>query len=184
MCGRFHIGANDKEIADVIDRLPESKKNVQLRLGDIYPTNYSPAFTSENEKPSLLKWGFQRFDKKSVLINARAETVTEKYMFKNSFLKRRCAIPASGFYEWDSNKNKYYFKRTDGKPIYLCGFFKPYDNFNGFVILTKEATQPVAKFHNRIPVMADDKTLDAYLGDALFARQFVISDSDIKLQMR
>lgn len=176
------MGANDREIADIIDRLPESERNVQLRFGDIYPTNIVPAFTSESKKPLLLKWGFERFDKKGVLINTRAETVTEKYMFKDNFLKRRCAIPASGFYEWDTDKNKYYFKRTDGKPVYLCGFYKPYDNFNGFVILTKQATPPVSKFHNRIPVMADDKTLEAYLNDTLFARQFVNADSDIELK--
>ena len=100
MCGRFHFNGNDKDIQRILDYLPESEKNVQIKFGDIYPTYYLPIITQE-KYPVLSKWGFKRFDGKGVLINARAETVTDKQTFRKSFFDRRCLIPASGFYEWE-----------------------------------------------------------------------------------
>ena len=126
MCGRFHFGGNDKDIQKILEGLPESEKNVQIKFGDIYPTYYLPILTQEKH-PILSKWGFSKFDGKGVLINARAETVTDKQTFRKSFLERRCLIPASGFYEWDTQKNKYYFERSDGKVLYLGGFFRNED---------------------------------------------------------
>lgn len=76
MCGRFHFNGNDKDIQKILDELPESENNIQIKFGDIYPTYYLPIITQE-EHPILSKWGFGKFDGKGVLINARAETVTD-----------------------------------------------------------------------------------------------------------
>ena len=45
MCGRFHFGGNDKDIQKILEGLPESEKNVQIKFGDIYPTYYLPILT-------------------------------------------------------------------------------------------------------------------------------------------
>lgn len=181
MCGRFHFSGNDKNIQKILDGLPESEKNVQIKFGDIYPTYYMPVITQDNH-PLLSKWGFGRFDGKGVLINARAETVTDKQTFRKSFLENRCLIPVSGFYEWDTQKNKYYFNRMDGKVLYLGGFYRNEESEIMFIILTKQSTPPVEKYHNRIPVIVGEDIKDLYLNDKEFASQFILTDNQIKLK--
>ena len=181
MCGRFHFNSNDKDIERILSELPESEKNVQIKFGDIYPTYYMPVISTDKH-PILSKWGFGKFDGKGVLINARAETVTDKQTFRKSFLERRCLIPACGFYEWDTQKNKYYFERSDGKILYLGGFFRNEDGENKFIILTKQSTPPVERYHHRIPVIVGDDIKDYYLNDTDFARQFILTDNQIKLK--
>jgi len=151
-------------------------------LGDIFPKDVAPVFTPDSDKPSLIRWGFERFDKKDVLINARAETITAWQTFRKGFLERRCVIPVSGFYEWDKNKNKKYFVNGNGKLLYLCGFTKPFDGENRFIILTKESTPPVKKYHNRIPVIADKSVVRRYLSDMSFASEFITEDNEVKFK--
>ena len=182
MCGRFHLGFSNKEVRDIVDNLPKSDLNVQLRFGDIFPKDVAPVYTAESDKPSLVRWGFERFDKKGVLINARAEAVTDRQTFRKGFWERRCVIPVSGFYEWDENKNKKFFVSGDGNLLYLCGFTKPFDGENRFIILTKQSTPPVKKYHNRIPVIADKSVIKKYLTDMSFASEFVIEDNKVKLK--
>ena len=86
MCGRFHLGFSYKDIQDIVDNLPESDFNIQLRFGDIFPKDVAPVYTEESDKPSLIRWCFERFDKKGVLINARAETVTDRQTFASDFI--------------------------------------------------------------------------------------------------
>lgn len=126
--------------------------------------------------------GNDKFGGKGVLINARAETVTDKLTFRKSFLERRCLIPASGFYEWDTQKNKYYFNRSDGKVLYLGGFYRNEDGENRFIILTKQSTPPVEKHHNRIPVIVGEDIKELYLNDTDFAGHFILTDNQIKLK--
>ena len=175
------MGANDKEINKILDKLPESEKNIQIKFGDIYPTYYVPVLT-QGKHPLLCEWGFNRFDGKGIMINARAETVTDKISFRKNFLARRCLIPASGFYEWDTNKQKYYFNRADGKLLYLGGFYRNEDGIDKFIILTKQSTPPVEKYHNRIPVIVGEDIRDYYLNDTDFARNFILTDNQIKLK--
>ena len=61
------------------------------------------------------QWGLPGFRGRQQIINARAETVTEKPMFRRSVAFQRCVIPATGFYEWDSAKHKYFFKCRDSR---------------------------------------------------------------------
>ena len=59
MCGRFHFGGNDKDIQKILEGLPESEKNVQIKFGDIYPTYYLPVIT-QDKHPILSKWEIGR----------------------------------------------------------------------------------------------------------------------------
>lgn len=179
MCGRFHLGFNHKETQKIIQDIPDEQQ-IQLRFGDIYPTSFAPILTAEESLAA--RWGFERFDKKGVIINARAETATQKLTFRKSFLDRRCLIPANGFYEWDENKNKFYFTRKDGNLLYLCGFYRIDDDEPRFMILTKSATPPVAKHHNRIPVIAEDSIRHKYLTDMYFASDYIDKENQVQLQ--
>ena len=53
MCGRFHFNGNDKDIQKILDYLPESEKNVQIKFGDIYPTYYLPIALGITTSPNL-----------------------------------------------------------------------------------------------------------------------------------
>lgn len=75
MCGRFHLGFSNKETQKIIRDIP-NEQQIQLRFGDIYPTSFAPILTAE--ETIAARWGFERFDKKGVLINAQAETVTQR----------------------------------------------------------------------------------------------------------
>ena len=148
---------------------------------EVYPTSKAPILTASSLKPVLCKWGFDSYGKNGLLINARAETVVEKQMFREDFMQRRCVIPCNGFYEWDSAKNKYYFSRADGKLLYLAGFCHENDDDRRFIVLTKKATAPVSQFHHRIPVMIEMESIDDYLNDAKFATDAIALDSNIEL---
>jgi len=82
----------------------------------------------------------------------------------------------------NKNKNKKYFVNGNGKLLYLCGFTKPFDGENRFIILTKESTPPVKKYHNRIPVIADKSVVRRYLSDMSFASEFITEDNEVKFK--
>lgn len=178
MCGRFHLGFSHRETQKIVRELPDEQQ-IRLRFGDIYPTGFAPVLTAEETLAA--RWGFERFDKKGVLVNARAETVTQKHTFRKSFLERRCLIPADGFYEWDADKNKYYFERKDGNLLFLCGFYRVEDGEPRFMILTKSATPPVKRYHERIPVIAEDSVRYKYLTDACLAGDYVERENRVEL---
>ena len=105
-------------------------------------------------------------------------------MFRRDFFERRCLLPASGFYEWSSSKQKYLFHRSDDKPLFLGGFYKRLSDKNPCIILTKEATPPVKDFHDRIPVLVNEADIEAWLGDIDFAFGYLQKDYSSPLVYR
>lgn len=176
MCGRYVMDMGHAEIAEIYRDLSDMPPLLKL---DVYPSQQAPIFTAESPSPQFVKWGFDGLYGKQLLINARAETVTEKPFFANDFAHSRCAIPCSGFYEWN-DKIKHLFVRRDGKALYLAGFCKMQDT-KRFIILTKPATSPVEQFHDRIPVLLDKTDIDEYLHDLRFAQSSIIAESAIDL---
>ena len=108
MCGRFFIDEQS------IRKAENLVKMIDLSLAgrrEIFPSQKAPVIFKQGEEyaEELFSWGFSRFDKKGLMINARSETALERKMFRKSLLERRCLIPAAGFYEWDREKNKIAF---------------------------------------------------------------------------
>lgn len=128
-----------------------------MRTGEIFPTNKAPALVLENDKvqPELIKWGFPSFQGKGVIINARAETLQEKKMFRTPFVAGRCVIPSTGFYEWshDSQKQKYLFNVPTTTALYMAGLYARYDSEYRFVIVTVAANSDMQPIHNRMPLV-------------------------------
>lgn len=99
----------------------------------------------------LIKWGYPCYDGKGLIINARIENIEERRSFANGIKNNRCLIPASGFYEWDDNKDKVTFKSTDSDMFLFGGI---YDVFNGekrFAIITCDANDSMKPVHDRMP---------------------------------
>jgi putative SOS response-associated peptidase YedK len=96
----------------------------------------------------------------TLLINARAETVKEKPAFKNAIRRRRCLVPADGYYEWQSiegGKRPYFIYRRDGAPIGFAGVAETWIGPNGeevdtVAIVTAPASADLAALHPRVPV--------------------------------
>ena len=178
MCGRYRIDTNFKDMNEIYQILTDDAD--PHFVGDIYPSNQAPVLMSNSLLPIFCKWGFEGYGKK-LLINVRAETVTEKPMFSKHFIAERCVIPCNGFYEWDIAKKKYYFTRADSKLLYLCGFCKITNGTNSFAILTKNATAPVSQFHHRIPVLIDEIHRGEYLQNTEFASKYILQNNTIEL---
>jgi len=119
----------------------------------------NPASGAGTENPGAglrtepLLWGFPGFDKGTLLINARAESVKDRPTFADSFAGRRCVLPAAGFYEWDRKKEKVIFTVPESKILYLAGIYRPFGEENRFVILTREANASMAPVHDRMPLI-------------------------------
>lgn len=144
----------------------QSAVTIHAAPGDVHVTSILGA--------SEMQWGFTNPYKKGLVINARSETAREKNLFADSITKRRCIIPASGFYEWDRYKARYRFTLPENGLILLAGFFHEEQGVNRYTILTTEANDSMIRVHERMPVMIgkdeirqwiyDDAGLSEFLG--------------------
>jgi putative SOS response-associated peptidase YedK len=96
-------------------------------------------------------------------INTRVETIREKPAFKEAYRKRRCIIPAQGFYEWREEygrKHPYYFDRKDDELVLFAGLWEHAtidgESITSFSILTSEPNELVGPYHDRMPVITTD----------------------------
>jgi putative SOS response-associated peptidase YedK len=109
------------------------------------------------------------------LINARAETVATTPAFRSSFQKRRCLVPADGFYEWErvttSIRQPNLIRRADGSPMAFAGLWSPWRDpadpaaewVRTFTIVTTTANATLAPIHDRMPVILPASEWDAWL---------------------
>lgn len=114
---------------------------------------------------------------KQLLINARAESALAKRMFSESVLRRRCAIPAARFYEWDKNKNKVTFSKNGQSTIYMAGFYIPCEEENRFVILTTDANDSMRSVHDRMPLILAEDELKSWIYDTGKVSDFLKKES-------
>jgi len=124
----------------------------------------------------LIKWGLipswaKKMSIGNKMINARSETVTEKPSFKTSIRKRRCLIPADGFYEWKKSKGKsnpYYIRMKEDEAFAFAGLWdawkSPEDKIiETFTILTTSANDLLKPIHERMPVILHPEDYDLWL---------------------
>jgi putative SOS response-associated peptidase YedK len=178
MCGRYYIDIDNEEIKRI---LKEAQKNIyeNYKTGEIFPTNIAPIYIEDdiNMKPLLAKWGFPKWDGKGVIINARAESINEKPMFKKLLLSNRCIVHASYYFEWkqeNNRKEKYKIKRP-GSNIYMAGLYNIVaDNsrqlslFNQsmdvyYTIITRNSNDSVSRIHKRMPLIFDAQEMFDWL---------------------
>lgn len=152
-------------MADIVRRA-----GADAEAGEIRPGMRAPVLTAADAAPRLLGWGYAR-PHGGLVINARSETVCERPMFRGDFLYRRCLVPASGFYEWSRGKDKYFFRRPDGRMLFMGGLYREDDD--RFVVLTAPAVPPVSPIHDRIPVLIDRSAAEPWLRDRRFAETLV-----------
>jgi putative SOS response-associated peptidase YedK len=105
------------------------------------------------------------------LINARAESVASKPSFRAAFKRRRCLVPADGYFEWQkrpSGKQPYYVHRCDNLPFGMAGLWEAWhedhdDWLETFTVITTDASPMTAPIHDRMPVIVDPRNYLAWL---------------------
>ncbi|QSX07877.1 SOS response-associated peptidase [Alkalibacter rhizosphaerae] len=173
MCGRYFIADDQEEreikkiIKDIEDRSKAVGNPIDLKTGEIFPTNVVPVLTKD--VPQAMAWGFKGFQGKGHLINARVETANQKPTFRTPYSQNRCLIPASWFFEWrtvDKKKEKYAIGKKE--PIYMAGLYRMEKDLElpVFVILTMPASPSISFIHDRMPVIVPKEHREAWLDQA------------------
>lgn len=170
-----------REIIDEINRRYNDKPEYsRMKSGEVFPTDIVPAiaWADKIRQARLFTWGIPHWKGKGVIINARSETVLGKSMFSQDFARRRCIIPASGFFEWrqepgSKKKEKYLFCGADAPVLYMAGLYNNQPGLPGFVILTTAASPSVQPVHNRMPVILEKHEQEEWLKDEGFARHIL-----------
>ncbi len=177
MCGRFALFSPEDILAAMFgvegDRFPAASYNIAPSR-DVAAVRIAPEGRARREL-ARLRWGLIPSWAKDPtignrMINARVETVPDKPAFRSAFRRRRCLVPADGFYEWQkagSRKQPYFVRMADGKPFAFAGLWERWEGPGGDVssctLLTTEANDLLAPIHDRMPVILSPAEFDAWL---------------------
>ena len=174
MCGRFAQYSSLPELKKLIDI--DSVNCDIVPYYNIAPTHSILSIINRGEnRLGKLNWGLVPFWSKdlslaSSLINARAETLSEKPSFRQAFKKRRCLIPADGFYEWKQdagNKQPWYIRPESSGPFVFAGLWEtwrgPEAEYHSCTIITMAAGASIRNIHHRMPVILKPEFHQAWL---------------------
>jgi putative SOS response-associated peptidase YedK len=181
MCGRFVSSSPPDEIARYFGAsLGETLLDPSFNVA---PTNdvYVVLETGETRRVETMRWGLVPFWAKTPavgakMINARAETIATKNAYRRALEKRRCIIPADGFYEWQKvpgqkAKQPMFIHRADGDRFAFAGLWEVWRDperpddppLHSCTIITGAANDAVAPVHDRMPVMLPPDAWDTWL---------------------
>lgn len=169
MCGRYLLKASKRELSLAFELPEENLPVIQYGRYNIAPTQDVVALTTSNDGArtiSAFRWGLIPSWAKDAsignkLINARAETITEKPSFRDAFKKRRCLVLAEGFYEWKkigTKKQPYFIFLKNQKLFAFAGLYETWKAPEGHevrscTVITTEANQFMKSLHDRMPVI-------------------------------
>jgi len=197
MCGRYVITSPPGAVR-VLFGYPE-QPNFPPRY-NVAPTQPIPLVRLVDGKRSfaLMRWGLLPAwvkDPKtfSLLVNARGESVLDKPAFRNAVRRRRCLIPADGFYDWRAGtpKRPYFVRAKSGGPIAFAGLWETWTGPNGeevdtAAIVTTRANRVLAAIHDRMPVIVPPEAFDLWLDcakvDAMTAAALIAPASESLLE--
>jgi len=199
MCGRYVITSSPAAIRALFG-YPE-QPNFPARY-NVAPTQPIPVVRLHDGKRSfaLMRWGLLPSwvkDPKAfpLLINARGESVLDKPAFRAAMRRRRCLIPADGFYEWKdaAGRKQPYFVRLAGTggPFAFAGLWETWTGPNGeeldtAALVTTEANRTLAPIHSRMPVIVPPDAFDFWLDcanvDAQTAAALLVPARDTLLE--
>jgi putative SOS response-associated peptidase YedK len=175
MCGRYVITSTPEAIRALFGYAEQP--NFPPRY-NVAPTQPIPIVRLAEGKRqfALVRWGLippwvkdpKTF---SLLINARGESVIDKPAFRAAMRRRRCLIPADGFYEWEplgDRRQPYFVRPRSGKPFAFAGLWETWTGPNGeemdtAAIVTTNANRILASIHDRMPVILTPEAFDLWL---------------------
>jgi putative SOS response-associated peptidase YedK len=192
MCGRYYRRSDKQRIADAfkLGKLPD---DFALPPDyDVAPTTFQPVIRADRETGErelvMMRWGLIPHFAASLkeyqgisTINAKAETLESSGTWRVPFHRRRCVIPADGFYEWKkldrTKKQPYAFGMADGEPFAFAGLWDAWKEpkaspqavdtwLQSFTIITTDPNELAATVHNRMPVILKPSEYDRWLSRA------------------
>ena len=194
MCGRFVQASSPNLLAEhfdvdevLIGEPPPPRYNVAPRADVLTITGREGVRRMEPMRWGLVPSWAPDVSIGDKLTNARSETVAEKSAFKAAFERRRCIIPADGFYEWQAapgpKKQPMYCHARSGEPLAFAGlweFWRPHDQpdapwMRSCVIVTTAANALMAPVHDRMPVMLRETDWEHWL-DGRFDDTVALTD--------
>ena len=166
MCGRF----TSREVkGDDFQEILEEDQVLEIpERFNVSPGQEHPVLLAEHQRVSLknLNWGllpnWAKDPKKQTRpINSRVETLEEKPTFRESFQRRRCLVPADGYFEWltdGKRKIPYFLHLQDDAPFAFAGLWDHWEGFGGealdsYSIITTEADESIQFIHHRMPII-------------------------------
>jgi putative SOS response-associated peptidase YedK len=162
-------------------RIPELEQRFNVTPRSAVPI---VAVSRERRTLDVVRWGLVPSWAKDLsigdrLINARAESIATKPAYKRAFARRRCIIPADGFYEWRAvagrkQKQPYFIFRRDREPLAFAGLWEVWhdpddpdaERVRSCVIVTTRANRLLEPVHDRMPVVLPEESWDSWLDPA------------------
>ncbi len=165
MCGRYALHTNPQVVALTFGLATPPEFAPRFNIAPLSEVLIVRAGTGRAPQAANARWGLlPRWAKDpkfaAKLNNARAETVAEKPSFRDAFRRRRCLVPASGFYEWRAEggrKQPYYIRPAHGELFAFAGIWERWEGPQGpletCAIITTDANEIMQAIHERMPVI-------------------------------
>ncbi|HEX9204655.1 MAG TPA: SOS response-associated peptidase [Candidatus Deferrimicrobiaceae bacterium] len=177
MCGRFTLFTPASRLAEVFLPGEVLAATPRYNITPGQPILAIRASAHHNRREfAMPRWGLVPAWARDAaignrLINARAETVSEKPAFRRAFRERRCLVPADGFYEWKREgpgKRPFYIRMKDGAPFAFAGIWERWEGAPGKVvetcaILTTEPNEILSPIHDRMPLILSPEEYGLWL---------------------
>ncbi len=164
MCGRFTLNVTSSKLTEYFDLTGDLDFSPSWNIAPFSQINPIVADESGSKHLKSMRWGLIPSWAKdetigNKLINARSETIAEKPSFRSAFKRRRCLIPASGFYEWKTEnviKQPWYISLVSGEPMAFAGLWETWNSKEGegiesCCIITTAANSFMEPIHDRMP---------------------------------
>jgi putative SOS response-associated peptidase YedK len=177
MCGRFTLRTPARDLVEIFELLREPELFPRYNIA---PTQNVAVIRQDGKSRelSLMRWGLVPTWSKDPkagppLINARAETVATKPSFRTAFKRRRCLIPADGFYEWQKQtdsktKIPHYIRMAKDRAFAFAGLWETWHGNDGSAldsctIVTTDANDLMLPLHDRMPVILPEENFAQWL---------------------
>jgi putative SOS response-associated peptidase YedK len=177
MCGRFALVANGEVVAEQFSLLSAPQLAPRYNIAPTQPVAAVRVNATGARELTHFYWGLipqwaKDIKMASRMINARAETISEKPSYRSPFKYRRCLVPVSGFYEWQKlssgEKQPMYIQEADGSLLGIAGIYEHWSSPDGSEIdsvslLTTRPNKFMADIHNRMPVIIEPADYNTWL---------------------
>jgi putative SOS response-associated peptidase YedK len=178
MCGRYAVTSAPEAIRGLFGYPEQPNFPPRFNVAPTQPIAIVRLMEGKRQF-ALVRWGLLPSwvkDPKnfSLLINARGESVMDKPAFEAAMKRRRCLVPADGFYEWKTigtRKQPYFVRAKSGAPLAFAGLWETWTGPNGeemetAAIVTTRANRMLADIHDRMPVVVPPDAFDLWLNCA------------------
>ena len=183
MCTRYYVELSP-ELRPIIEAARRSSLSERMvhhlgrpaaREGEVRPTDIGAVIaTTSRGTPGCfpMVWGFTSPASGSPLVNCRVETAGVKPLWKESWARRRCVIPASWYYEWEhlvspagtkKTGDKYAIQPAGCTVTWLAGLYRIEDGYPHFTVLTRTPSPALARLHDRMPVILPSASIRTWI---------------------